>query len=409
MILTLKLRNPEAVPGAQPEFKLARRDALIGRSKSCDWSLPDEKSYISSKHAQISFRDDGYYLKDISTNGTLLNGGSERMGAERKIEPGDVFQIGMYQIVAALAGGDETTALEPAGAPAADVAPALAASTSTWSRGADGTVSASEAAAPVAPPAPAASVRQTAAAELLAGQKGGGASDDEDEPSEAFTQFISANDLDWARGGFGKAAPATAPVDPNDPVDAFLSAAGLSRGDTSLPATDLMARAGGLLRRLVSGMVVMVESRARAKSQMGAESTSLQVEGNNPVKFARTPEAALKQLLNPKEKGFMDAERAVEDGFYDLQSHQVSTLSAIPGSLKATLERFSPGSIKRRAENMGVLTRVIPAMRDAALWHNYEREFAKVAAESDEAFMEVFSKEFRKYYDKQIQKQQRPN
>jgi predicted component of type VI protein secretion system len=50
-----------------------------------------------------------------------------------------------------------------------------------------------------------------------------------------------------------------------------------------------MARAGGLLRRLVSGMVVMVESRARAKSQMGAESTSLQVDGNNPIKFSRTP------------------------------------------------------------------------------------------------------------------------
>ena len=407
MILTLKLRNPEAVPGAQPEFKLARRDALIGRSKSCDWSLPDEKSFISSKHAQISFRDDGYYLKDISTNGTLLNGGSQRMADERKIEPGDVFQIGMYQIVADFAAGEEVTALEPAGASAAgaDAAPAFAASTSTWSRGADGTVSASEASAPVAPAAPA---PQPTAAELLTRPRGADASDDEEEPSEAFTQFISANDLDWARGGFGSAAPVTAPADPNDPVSVFMSAAGLNRGDTSLPPSDLMSRAGGLLRRLVSGMVVMVESRARAKSQMGAESTSLQVDGNNPVKFARTPEAALKQLLNPKEKGFMEAEKAVEDGFYDLQSHQISTLAAIPGSLKATLERFSPGSIKRRAENMGVLTRVIPAMRDAALWHNYEREFAKVAAESDEAFMEVFSKEFRKYYDKQLQKQQRP-
>jgi predicted component of type VI protein secretion system len=42
-----------------------------------------------------------------------------------------------------------------------------------------------------------------------------------------------------------------------------------------------------------------------------------------------------------------------------------------------TLERFSPGSIKRRAENMGILSRIIPAARDAALWANYEREFAK--------------------------------
>jgi type VI secretion system FHA domain protein len=409
MILTLSIKNPEAAGGAQNEFKLARRDALIGRSKACDWSLPDDKNYISTRHCQISFRDNAYYLKDISTNGTLLNGATERMTAERKIEPGDVFQIGQYQVAAAFAEGEEETAVEAAGAQVAkaDAAPAFAASTSTWSRSADGTVSASEAAAPVAPPAPApaADVRQNSAREQLAGQ---GSDSNEEEPSEAFTQFISANDLDWARSGFGAASPAAAPADPNDPVSAFMSAAGLGRNDSNLAPADLMARAGGLVRRLISGMVVMVESRARAKSQMGAESTSLQVEGNNPIKFARTPEAALKQLLNPKEKGFMEAERAVEDGFYDLQSHQVATLAAIPGSLKATLERFSPGSIKRRAENMGVLTRVIPAMRDAALWHNYEREFAKVAAESDEAFMEVFAKEFRKYYDKQLQKQQRP-
>jgi type VI secretion system FHA domain protein len=403
MILTLSIRNPDSLAGkGEPEFRLAGGDAIIGRSKACDWSLPDDKNYISSRHCQVSFRDGGYYLKDISTNGTLLNGGSERMAGERKIEPGDVFLIGQYQIVAALnEGAEETTAVESAAAaPAlAEAAPAFAGSTSTWSRGADGAISSAEAQAPVAP--------SPAQREPVA-QRSGTSSEEEDEPSEAFTQFISANDLDWARSGFGGASAAPAPSDGSDPVEAFMSSAGLQRSDSTLSPAELMARAGGLLRRLVSGMVVMVESRARAKSQMGAESTSLQVEGNNPIKFARTPDAALKQLLNPKERGFMEAEKAVEDGYYDLQSHQVATLAAIPGSLKATLERFSPGSIKRRAENMGVLTRVIPAMRDAALWHNYEREFAKVAAESDEAFMEVFAKEFRKYYDKQLQKQQRP-
>jgi type VI secretion system FHA domain protein len=92
-----------------------------------------------------------------------------------------------------------------------------------------------------------------------------------------------------------------------------------------------------LLRRLVAGLVVMLEARARAKSQMGAESTSLQFDGNNPIKFARTPEQALAQLLNPQQRGFMDAERAIEDAFYDLQSHQMATLKAMQGALKATL------------------------------------------------------------------------
>jgi predicted component of type VI protein secretion system len=80
----------------------------------------------------------------------------------------------------------------------------------------------------------------------------------------------------------------------------------------------------------------------------------------------------------------------------------VATLRAIPGALRATLDRFSPGSIRRRAENLGLLARILPGARDAALWRNYEREFVAVKKESDEAFMEVFSKEFRKAYERQL-------
>ncbi len=45
---------------------------------------------------------------------------------------------------------------------------------------------------------------------------------------------------------------------------------------------------------------------------------------------------------------------------------------------------------------------MLPAFRDAALWRHYEREFVAVKKESDEAFMEVFAKEFRKAYERQL-------
>ena len=77
----------------------------------------------------------------------------------------------------------------------------------------------------------------------------------------------------------------------------------------------------------------------------------------------------------------------------------MATLRAIPGALRATLDRFSPGSIRRRAEKAGVMARILPALQDAALWRNYEREYVKVKNESDEAFMEVFAREFRKAYE----------
>ena len=134
---------------------------------------------------------------------------------------------------------------------------------------------------------------------------------------------------------------------------------------------------------------------------MGAETTRLELEGNNPIKFARSPEQALAQLLSSAERGFMNSDRAVEDAFYDLQSHQMATLKAMQGALRATLDRFSPESIRNRAETQGFLASILPAARDAALWRAYEREFSGVALGSDEAFMDVFAKEFRKAYEEQ--------
>jgi type VI secretion system FHA domain protein len=182
----------------------------------------------------------------------------------------------------------------------------------------------------------------------------------------------------------------------------LIEAAGLT-GTQLARSPELPAKAGALLRRLVAGLLVMVEARARAKAQMGAEMTAFETEGNNPIKFARTPDQALAQLLGPPEPGFMEADRAVEDAFLDLQSHQVATLKAIPGALRATLDRFSPGSIRRRrGGDLGLMAKLLPAFRDAALWRHYEREFVAVKKESDEAFMAVFAREFGKAYERQL-------
>ena len=231
-------------------------------------------------------------------------------------------------------------------------------------------------------------------------------------------------EVDWERGGFGGPTreatvwqPAPAPADAGTDVGTaslseadldrlvagFLEEAGLAGKDVAGASPDTVLRAGRLLRRLVAGLVVMVEARARAKSQMGAETTNLSLEGNNPIKFTRTPEQALARLLNPAERGFMDGEEAIEDAFRDLQAHQVATLKAMQGALKTALNRFSPDAIRRRAELKGLFARILPAARDAELWRNYEREFGLVAQESDEAFVEVFAKQFRKAYEKQTQ------
>jgi hypothetical protein len=71
---------------------LGRRD--VDRRFSPDVDLwPDDA--VSRRHAEITRREDGYYLRDLdSTNGTELNGSRIAPGVPVKLGNGDVIQLG---------------------------------------------------------------------------------------------------------------------------------------------------------------------------------------------------------------------------------------------------------------------------------------------------------------------------
>lgn len=192
-------------------------------------------------------------------------------------------------------------------------------------------------------------------------------------------------------------APAAASIDSS--YQELIRAMGIDPGKLKEPSGHTSARAGRALRRLLAGLMVLLEARARAKDQMGASATQLRFDGNNPLKFAPGVDQALEMMLNPPIRGYMEADAAIEDAFRDLQAHQIATLKAMQGALQATLQRFSPSAIKTRTEDKGLLSKVLRSQRDAALWQAYEKEFNGVAQDSAEAFLEVFSKEFRKAYE----------
>jgi type VI secretion system FHA domain protein len=518
--LTLTIRNVGELENGSPlSLVLDRRGAIIGRSATTDWCLPDPALHISSRHCEIRFADGRYELIDMSTNGTFLNHQAARLAAPHTIGQGDLFLIGRYEIEARLdeaaasaaaqrnaapavpqwqgwqaAAGQAapTPAPVPVPPPAPEPVPAPAPSgwgappppppqapaPSGW-----GTPPAPAAPPPPAgpsaapgwaaaappppppPPAPPASIGWGAPPpppeapppaaspwDVAPAPAAMPASDWSSPASPApppsggdiWGRFAESNVVDWARGGFGSPPPApptasiaetsfeprgvVSPGDAPPPLAeayapartepppagaaggnagglaAFAAAAGVDPARLSQGEAETLTMAGDVLRRLIAGMVVMLEARARAKSQMGAQNTSLEFSGNNPLKFARTPDQALAQLLNPAERGFMSSDRAVEDAFKDLQAHQMATLVAMQGALRATLERFSPKAIRARAETGGLLAKIMPTARDAALWNAYEREFSGVALGSDEAFMDMFAKEFRRAYEEMAQK-----
>lgn len=89
-------RPGDGVGAREPDVLLALdwsggcEGLVIGRHPACDVVITDET--VSRRHAQLTFRDEGWILQDLdSTNGTRLNG--QNVGRCR-LRPGDQLGLG---------------------------------------------------------------------------------------------------------------------------------------------------------------------------------------------------------------------------------------------------------------------------------------------------------------------------
>lgn len=102
----LVVHSGVAEPGQIP---LDEASHILGRLPHADIGL--ENPYVSRKHAQIGFSDDGYFIRDLgSKNGTYVDG--DRLGDGRRIlEGGELVEFGAGQVMATFALGTGTVTL----------------------------------------------------------------------------------------------------------------------------------------------------------------------------------------------------------------------------------------------------------------------------------------------------------
>ena len=462
MTLTFKITNKTSLENGSPlELVLSERGAIIGRSQTCDWPLPDEDRTLSRSHCKITFDKNSYWLEDISANGTFVNEDVSKLSSLHKLKSGDSLRVGPFHISVKLTG----EALEIQNQD--QLSGSSAAATSDWNRW-DEQPSNQQDIAPKPNPLdldswnpsvekkseisdwsdPIDTSSATQSGDNIFGDltknhevDWSDTSWDVPDDFDPFTQsgVASSIDSDWGQPANGiDRAPIESPSsnwgennsqsnpnetssfnpspslpDPKQPPNVsiaqhnkeLLTALGLSPDELMIEPDITSARAGRLLRRLITGTLKLLESRARAKDAMGASSTQLSLTGNNPLKFATNIDNAIQMLMNPPRKGYMDADLAIEDSFKDIQAHQIATLNAMQGALNATLERFSPKEIRRRAKKRGLLSKIIPNQMDAALWKAYEKEFSGCVEGSSEAFFDIYSKEFKKAYEDACRRQ----
>ncbi|WP_299470985.1 type VI secretion system-associated FHA domain protein TagH [uncultured Roseibium sp.] len=120
MRITLQIENVDRLEtGGQVSYSCADRGFDIGRHEHLDWSLPDPERVVSGKHCEVRFEGGNFVLYDVSTNGTFLNGSSNRMDKAHALRSGDRIMIGDY-IVKVTLDAEQAMSAGFSGAPTAE-------------------------------------------------------------------------------------------------------------------------------------------------------------------------------------------------------------------------------------------------------------------------------------------------
>lgn len=165
---------------------------------------------------------------------------------------------------------------------------------------------------------------------------------------------------------------------------------------------ELMQRIGALLRETVKGAVELLAARAAVKREMLAEVTMLSPQGNNPLKFAATTDAALTHLLGTKQPGFMSPVPACKDAFDDLRAHQLAVMAGMRGALEGVLQRFDPAQLEAKLVPTSAVSTLIPGMRKAKLWEAFQELFEQLQSDAKDDFEALFGRAFLRAYEAQL-------
>jgi type VI secretion system protein ImpI len=403
MTLRLSIENIDRLPDGGPlRVEVTGRGLDIGRDAHLDWTLPDPSRFVSGKHSEIRFRDGGYWLHDVSTNGTFVNGAQFRLEAPYLLRDGDRLTIGPYVIAVAVEGQAAAVAAAP---------PAAVAQADVW--GAVGEV---------APPEDRSAFRtqkpQLSAADFL-----DFASSLVPAGSVADASATAPAADDWLRAPPAAPVARPPPLLPTAPAPRRPEPPSLLEPPSASPASELIARiaaAAGIPERAIAGrdpnaladeigltlrltaqnLAQLLSSRAESKTLMRSSSrTMIRALENNPLKFTGSPDEALAIMFGPPTRNYLDARATIESSFADLKAHQILTFGAMQAALDALFEDLAPEKIDRSVEPERGLGGLVGS-RKAKLWDLYAERWRAKTKRADGRLLEAFMALFAEAYDR---------
>jgi type VI secretion system FHA domain protein len=397
MKLTMRIENVAYLPDGGPIMhSVTGKGFEIGRENFMDWVLPDRTQTVSRRHLEIIWENGAYWLKDVSSNGTFLNGQKERVASPYRLQHNDRLGVGPYIIRVLIESG--SASFEPRGI-VNDTYDDI------WD-----TFSRSTAPGPLPP---------VSRPDVLLPRDFPDRFISNPEPPPVRLPPMPGPGTDRAAPEVRPQVPPAFPTGTPSPKDGSLSApfsplpqghgdsglavflqalalgAGLPAG--SLNRTDpvqLGEEIGRCLRIATEQLMALLNARAAAKQFVKSGSrTMIGGSNNNPMKFKPTASDALETMFVSRSQGFLSATSSFEEGFNDIKRHQTAVFAAIQPALARLLEDISPEAIEART------TGGLVSSKKARAWETYVERWDAKTHPYENGMLDVFLAYFTEAYD----------
>jgi type VI secretion system protein ImpI len=389
----------------------------IGRSRECEWILPDKGKNISRQHALVTFENGDFYIEDISANGVYYALGKEALPKRTrcKIEHGEGFIIGEYTIMARLL-HNPSAYVRPAASPNNDILrfdsplplDPLAAMDEEEQRIAvsrmgqlNDILGATNPAPLIQPdhndPRISTLLHVRAVSEDSLVSHGSVIAEDwgEGDASEPMP-YASFRDVAYAKEEQAEEVRHVYQTVPE--TDVFFTSLGFAAPPQEPEERERILRlAAQLLNVAVGELAQALQNRAACKNELRLPVTTTNLAiSNNPLKISPTPQAAMSHLLEPEQKGILPPVQSIHAAFADLHRHHMGLLAGARAAVRASLEKLSPQAVEARLDINGP----VRLNRTAKLWHTFIRMYQSLH-DDHAGFAALFLQDFTRAYEVQ--------
>ena len=153
----------------------------------------------------------------------------------------------------------------------------------------------------------------------------------------------------------------------------------------------------------VEGLREVLMTRTSIKSEFRISQTVIAAGKNNPLKFSISAEQAMEALVKPPAKGYLAPTEAAEQALNDIKAHEIAMMTGMEAALKGILSRLSPDVLADKIETSSGFGSILKGKK-ARYWEVYEKMYADISDQAENDFHELFSKEFARAYQDQLER-----